>query len=202
MLRIGLTGGISSGKSTAGDFFKELGASVFDADQIVADLYRPNEAGARAVEDLFGRDFLSASGAVDKSRLALEVFSDEAARQRLESAVHPLVVEKIRRRFAAAEKEGAAAAVAEASQIFEGGYENEFDRVVLVVAPETTRSRRWREKGLDPADLARRAAAQIDESRARGKADAVIVNAGTPEDLRREVAALYARWTGEEKKTS
>ena len=194
MLKIGLTGGVSSGKSTAARFFAELGAAVFDADQIVAGLYEPGAPGTKAVAELFGGEFLSPGGAVDKPRLAREVFRDSAARKRLEAAIHPLVVEEIRRRFSAAESEGRPAAVAEASQILEGGYEKEFDRVVLVVSPEIVRMKRWRDKGLDPEELARRMAAQIVETEARKKADDVLVNAGTVEELRQKVADLYSGW--------
>lgn len=195
MLRVGLTGGVSSGKSTAGKIFAELGAATFDADEIVARLYEPGKPGARAVERIFGKDYLGPEGAVRKERLARHVFSDSGARRRLEQAIHPLVIEEIGRCFAAAKAAGARVSIAEASQIFEGGYEDEFDRVALVVSPEIVRMKRWREKGLDPGELTRRMAAQVVENEARKKADDVIVNAGTLEDLRRKVEALYSAWT-------
>ncbi|MGH9442109.1 MAG: dephospho-CoA kinase [Thermoanaerobaculia bacterium] len=200
MIRIGLTGGIASGKSTVGEILARLGARIFDADRIVAELYDPGNPGARAVEELFGREFFSVNGAVDKGRLAGKVFADSAARSRLESAIHPLIVEEIRKLFSIAEKKGTAVAVAEASQIFEGGYENEFDRVALVVSPEIIRMKRWREKGLDPEELARRMAAQVVENEARRKADDVIVNAGTVEELRLAVERLYAGWIAPDRK--
>jgi dephospho-CoA kinase len=195
MIRVGLTGGVSSGKSTTGKFFAKIGAPVFDADRIVAELYEPGMAGTRAVEELFGKEFLTSRKAVDKARLAREVFTNSGARKRLEGAIHPLVIAEIRKRFAAAEKKGAAVAVAEASQIFEGGYEDEFDRVVLVVSPEIVRMKRWREKGLDPEELTRRIAAQVVENEARKKADDVLVNAGTTDDLQKSVEALFDAWT-------
>jgi len=190
-----LTGGVASGKTTAGEFFAKLGAAVFDADRIVAESYEPGKPGARAVAELFGRDFLAAGGAVDKAKVAARVFSDAAARRQLEAAIHPLVVSEIRKRFGSAEKEGRAVAIAEASQIFEAGYEYEFDRVVLVVSPEIARMKRWRDKGLDPEELSRRMAAQVVENEARKKADDVIVNAGTPEELREKIETLFAGWS-------
>ncbi len=194
MLRVGLTGGVASGKTTAGEFFAKLGAAVFDADRIVAESYEPGQPGTRAVSELFGKEFVRPGGAVDKARVAARVFQDDAARRQLEAAIHPLVVSELRKRFAAAEKEGRNVAVAEASQIFEAGYENEFDRVVLVVSPEIARMKRWREKGLEPEELSRRMAAQVVENEARKKADDVIVNTGTPEELREKVEALFAGW--------
>jgi len=202
MLRVGLTGGVSSGKSTVAGFFREMGAAVLDADRIVADLYRAGRAGAAAVRALFGPEMLSSRGAVRKKALAGKIFADTEAREALEGRIHPLVVAEIRRRFDEAERAGREVAIAEASQIFEGGFENEFDRVVLVVSPEIVRMKRWRERGLEPEELSRRMAAQIVENEARKKADDVVVNAGSKDDLRRKIAALYGRYSRPERGSS
>jgi dephospho-CoA kinase len=194
VLKIGLTGGIASGKSTAGKILHDLGAAVFDADTIVAGLYAAGAPGARAVEKLFGSETLAADGSVAKPALARLVFDDPVARRRLEAAIHPLVVAEIRRRFADAEDGGAAVGVAEASQIFEGGYAKEFDRVVVVAAPDGVRRERALARGVPAGELGRRSAAQIPPAEARALADDVVENAGSPEELKEEVAALYARW--------
>jgi len=194
MLRVGLTGGIASGKSTAGKILHDLGAAVFDADAIVAELYAPGAAGSRAVAELFGGDVLAPDGSAAKAVLARLAFSDPDARRRLEAAIHPLVVAEIRRRFAQAERAGAAVAVAEASQIFEGGYAKEFDRVVVVASPDAARGARAAARGVPAEELRRRSAAQIAPAEARVLADDVVENAGSPEELKEEVAALYARW--------
>lgn len=194
MLKVGLTGGVSSGKSTAARFFAGLGAAVLDADEVVATLYRPGGRGARAVEELFGPVFLDSKKGVDKRKLATRVFADAAARRRLEERIHPLVLDEIRQWLAREEGTGAPLAIVEASQIFEGGYEKQFDRIVLVVSPDIVRMKRWREDGLDAEEVARRMAAQIVENEARKKADDVIVNAGTLEDLRTKVEAVYRKY--------
>jgi dephospho-CoA kinase len=194
MLKIGLTGGVSSGKSTAGKFFSELGAAVLDADAIVEGLYRPGAAGTREVEKLFGSEFLDRRHEVDRQKLARKVFADPAARRTLESSIHPLVMEEIRRWFGKSRAKGTQVAVVEASQIFEGGYEKEFDRVLLVVSPEIVRMKRWREDGLSGEELARRMAAQIVENEARRKADDIVVNAGTLADLRTRIEALFQKY--------
>lgn len=194
MLRVGLTGAIAAGKSTVGQILHESGATVFDADRIVADLYRPGAEGSRAVERLFGRELLDESGAVSKTALARLAFDDRAARRKLEAAIHPLVAAEIRRRFADAERGGAGIAVAEASQILEGGYRKEFDRILLVVAPDETRVTRGEGRGVSAAETRRRSAAQLSPVQARASADDVIENAGTLAELREEVAALCARW--------
>ncbi|HEY3202455.1 MAG TPA: dephospho-CoA kinase [Thermoanaerobaculia bacterium] len=196
MLRIGLTGGLASGKSTVAAILRGLGAVVFDADQIVRDLYSPGGAGAAAARELFGEAVLDLDGQIDRSRIAGIVFADPAKRHALEERIHPLVRAERARRFAEAERAGAAVAVAEASQLFESRTESDYDRVLLVVAPQEERLRRWEERGGDPEDARRRIAAQISSETARVRAQDVIVNDGTLESLRRKVAEVYRLWTG------
>jgi len=123
------------------------------------------------------------------------VFTDPAARHALEARIHPLVRAERERLFEQAQKEGARVAVAEASQLFESRTEGEYDRVLLVVAPEADRLRRWEEKGGDPEDARQRMAAQIPPESARQKARDVLVNDGSRDELRRKVAAVYQSWT-------
>ncbi len=195
MLRVGLTGGLASGKSTVAGILRGLGAVVFDADEIVRELYAENGAGARAARELFGPRVLGADGTVDRARIAEIVFTDPAARHALEARIHPLVREERGRRFAKAERRGAVVAVAEASQIFESGTEGDYDRVLAVVAPDADRFRRWEDKGGDVEDARRRMAAQVPADAARARAHQVLVNDGTLDDLRRRVEEIYRGWT-------
>jgi dephospho-CoA kinase len=195
VLRVGLTGGLASGKSTVAARLSELGAEVFDADRIVAELYTAGRPGEAAAWDLFGDAVFDDRGAVDRSRLARLVFADPERRRALETRIHPLVRDEIERRFGDAERRGCPVAVAEASQLLESNTEDRYDRVLLVVAPEEERIRRWVASGGDAEDARRRVAAQIPPVEARRRATDVIVNDGTPDDLRREVDALYAAWT-------
>jgi dephospho-CoA kinase len=195
VLRIGLTGGIASGKSTVARHLARLGAAVVDADEIVRDLYRPGGAGEAAARELFGEETLARDGTVDRGRLAQIVFADPSRRHALESRIHPLVGAEIERRFAQAERAGARVAVAEASQLLEARTEERYDRVLLVVAPEETRLERWVSRGGDAEDARRRMAAQIPSEEAVSRADDLIVNDGTPEELERKVEALYRGWT-------
>lgn len=195
MLRVGLTGGLASGKSTVARLLERRGAVVFAADQIVRDLYEPGAAGAAAARDLFGDGVLDQHGHVDRSRIAARVFADPAARHDLESRIHPLVGTEIERRFRAAEAAGAPVAVAEASQLLEANTASRYDRVALVVAPEADRIRRWESKGGDEEDARRRISAQISPSQAFDRVADVIVNDGTLEELERKVDALWRQWT-------
>ena len=158
------------------------------------ELYAPGGAGAAAARELFGDDVLGPDGQIDRARIAEIVFADPAARHALEARIHPLVGAERARRFADAEKSGARVAVAEASQLLEARTEADYDRVLLVVAPEAERLRRWEEKGGDAEDARRRIAAQIPPEAARTAGHEVLVNDGTPEDLRRKVEAVFRGW--------
>jgi len=194
MLRIGLTGGLASGKSTVASLLRELGAVVFDADAIVRDLYAPGGGGEAAARELFGDRVLGANGEVSRARIAETVFTDDAARHALESRIHPLVRCEIERRFGDAHSQGASVAVAEASQLLEASTESTCDRVLLVVAPEAERLRRWEAKGGDAEDARRRIASQISPSQALDRAHDVIVNDGTLEELRTKVEEVWRKW--------
>lgn len=195
MLRVGLTGGLASGKSTVAEMLEDLGAAVLDADEVVRALYREGGAGADAARELFGEAVLGPDGRVDRTRLAAIVFTDPAARHALEARIHPLVGEERQRFFERSEKAGARVAVVEASQLLEAKTEADYDRVLLVMAPEEERIRRWGGRGGDPEDARRRISAQLRAEVARERADDVIVNNGTLDDLRRKVTDLYGRWT-------
>lgn len=190
---LGLTGGLASGKSTVAKMLAELGCRVVDADDLVAELYRPGRPGARAVRELFGEAALTDEGAVDHAEVARRVFADAGARKRLEAAVHPLV----RRRFAETAEEAAEdLVVLEATLLVEAGYAEDFDLVVSVEAPEELRSRRAVERGLDPEAARARLEAQGDGEIRRAGAHRILVNDGTLEELRGEVERLVASIRG------
>jgi dephospho-CoA kinase len=172
----------------------DRGAAVFDADELVRELYLPGGSGARAARDLFGDAVLDASGNVDRSRIAEIVFHDADRRRELEALLHPLVREERERRFGQAAWAGAKVAVCEATLLFEAGTEGEYDRVLLVTAPAEERIRRWIERGGTLDDARRRIAAQMSPAEAARRADDVIVNDGSAEALRRQVEEVWARW--------
>jgi dephospho-CoA kinase len=194
VLKIALTGGLATGKSTVAARLAELGATVFDADRIVDELYAPGGPGTRAAGEIFGEGILAPGGRPDRSRIAAIVFADPSKLRALEARIHPLVRAEIRRRFAEAEGQGAPVAVAEASQILESGSEGDYDRTLLVVAPEAERLRRWELSGGSREDARRRIAAQIPPEEAVLRATDVLVNDGSPSELRRRVDEIYRRW--------
>jgi dephospho-CoA kinase len=194
MLRVGLTGGLASGKSTVGKLLAGLGASVFDADEIVAELYRPGGEGLRIARELFGEAALDEKGGVDRLKIAQIVFADPSRRHDLEARIHPLVRREIENRFAAAEAAGALVAVVEASQLLEARTESICDRVLLVTSPPEERVRRWTAAGGDAEDAQRRIAAQLPPETASSRAHDILANDGTLEELGRKTQALYRSW--------
>ncbi|HEV7670614.1 MAG TPA: dephospho-CoA kinase [Thermoanaerobaculia bacterium] len=189
-LLVGLTGGLASGKSTVARLLAEGGCTAVDADEVVADLYRPGEPGAVAVRELFGPSALNPEGAVDHRAVGAKVFTDPEARQALEAAIHPLV----RRRFQeiAASHSPSAVVVLEATLLVEAGYGPDFDLIVSVEAPTEVRLARAIARGLKEEDARARLAAQGDGLRRRQGAHREIDSSGTPEDLAQEVTVLLA----------
>jgi dephospho-CoA kinase len=181
-LRVGLTGGLASGKSTVAALLAARGCRVIDADRLVAELYRPGGEGAAAVRELFGEGALTPEGAVDHPAVARRVFADPEARRRIERAIHPLV----RRRFAeiAAAEQGIV--VLEATLLVEAGYGPDFDLVVTVEADPERRVRRAVARGMAEAEARARLAAQGDGAARRTGAHRVIWNDA-------DLAALTAR---------
>ena len=182
-LRVGLTGGLASGKSTVAGWLRDAGFTVIDADRLVAEMYAPGGEGAEAVRGLLGPEVLDDAGAVDRGKVAARVFSDEAARRALEAAIHPLV----RRRFEeiAARTEGVV--VLEATLLVEAGYGPMFDFIVTVEAPAETRLRRAIERGMDETSARARLIAQGDGEDRKRAAHRVIDNCGDLPGLRRQV---------------
>ena len=185
-LTVGLTGGLASGKSTLGRWLAEAGFEVADADEIVGDLYRSGEPGSRAVAHLFGREMLDAEGGVDRARLAERVFTDDEARARLESVVHPLV----RRRFQELAATAGGVMVLEVPLLVEADMAGDFDLVVTVEADERKRLERAVARGLEAGEARARLAAQAPETERRAAADIVVENDGDLAAFRRRAEDL------------
>ena len=194
MLRVGLTGGLASGKSTLAALLAGHGAAVRDADELVAGLYGPGGAGARLVGELFGAPLLEAGGAVDRHRLGALVLRDPARRRQLEEAIHPLVRDEIGRWFAALAEQSVPpeVAVLEAALLVETGSWRDYHRLVVVTAPVGLRRARALAAGW-PADAIERVLeAQASDAQREAVADYVVPNEGDGEDL---VAAAERLWS-------
>ena len=187
-LTVGLTGGLASGKSTLGRWFGDAGFHVVDADQVVANLYRPAGPGARAVAELFGDAVLDDEGAVDHERLADRVFADGLARRRLEEAIHPLV----RDHFRSFAESVNGVAVLEVPLLVESGMAADFDLIVTVEAPVEVRVSRAADRGMSAEQARARVAAQSSETVRRTAADLVIDNDSDLDTFRARAEDLIA----------
>ncbi len=195
ILRVGLTGGLASGKSTVAARLLEHGIPVLDADVIVHDLYRAGGSGARAVAEAFGPDFLAADGSVDRAKLSAQVFHDPDSLARLNALIHPLVHDEQARWFAELEAKGEALGVVEATLLVETGGRQRFDVLVTVSAPAEVRLQRAirRSPDTNPNEFLRRISAQFPDAAREEVADVVLRSQGPKEDLLKKVDELAAR---------
>jgi dephospho-CoA kinase len=192
VLRVGLTGGIASGKSTVAARLRELGIPVLDADRLVRDLYEPGRAGAAAVADEFGSELLDERGAVNRPRLSALAFADPAAVSRLNARIHPLVRTETERWLAERDAEGHAAAVVEATLLVENAGRERYDLLVAVSAPEETRLARalHRDPSSTRESVLARMRAQLSDEVRNASCDVVLVSDGSVEQLRVKADAL------------
>lgn len=204
MLRVGLTGGLGSGKSTVAAMLAERGAEVVSSDELARAMMRPGEPVYRAIVERFGADGLRADGELDRPALARIAF-EQGRVEELEAIVHPAVI--ARQAEMAAELEARrpeAVLVVESALLLqtrhggEGGWQRRFDRVVVVAAPEELRVERFAERmqagSADQAraDARRRMAGQMPEAEMVARADFVVRNDGSREALAAEVDRLWA----------
>jgi dephospho-CoA kinase len=189
-LRVGLTGGVASGKSTVSAMLRELGAVVVDADLLAREAVAPGTDGLAEIVAAFGEGVLTPHGELDRPAMGAVVFADEQARRRLEAIVHPRV------RARAAELETAAGpdavVVHDIPLLVETGQASSFDAVVVVdVPPETQLERMLGSRGMTREEAEARVAAQASRQARLAVATHVIENTGTFEDLRDRVTEVF-----------
>jgi dephospho-CoA kinase len=188
--RVGLTGGIATGKSMVSGVLRDLGAVVIDADQLAREVVAEGTPGLDAVVAEFGPEVLGADGELDRPAVARLVFSDEDARRRLEGIVHPLVFERIVELEAAAPRD--TVVVHDIPLLAESGRAGTFDAVIVVDAPSEVQVERMvRDRGWSEAEARARIAAQASRQDRLAIATHVIDNTGTLEDLRDRVAEVF-----------
>lgn len=193
--RVGLTGGIASGKSTVSGILRELGAVIIDADALAREVVEKGTPGLAAVVEAFGPGLLTADGDLDRPAMGSLVFNDTDARRRLEAIVHPLVFERI----IDLESQAAAGSVVvhDIPLLAESGRADTFDAVIVVHAPEDVQiARMVGDRGWTEEDAGSRIAAQASAEDRLAIATYVIDNTGTHEDLRHRVTEVFAELVG------
>ena len=197
MLRVGLTGGIGSGKSEVSRRLAALGAVILDADVAAREVVAPGEPGLARIAETFGPDVIGPDGALNRAQLAAIVFADPALRAKLDAIVHPLVIEWMR----AAERAAVEAAgdqpglvvVHDVPLLAENGRTGRFDVVIVVdVPPDFQVERLAGQRGMPPDQARARMAAQASREQRLAVADIVIDNSGSLDDLARRVADVWA----------
>ena len=194
MLRVGLTGGIGSGKSAVAERLAALGAVVLDGDKAARAVVEPGTPGLTRIAEAFGPEVLRPDGSLDRAKLAGIVFSDEVAREKLNAITHPLIHDRLQAAEDAAVKAGGpdTIVVHDIPLLAEGQRSAEFAVVVVVDVPPEVQVSRLAGRGLAEDQARARMAAQATREQRLAIADIVIDNSGTREDLDRQVAEVWA----------
>jgi dephospho-CoA kinase len=192
---IGLTGGIASGKTAVASAFESLGIVVADADVAARDTVALGSEGLAEVVAAFGVEVLDTDGALDRAAMRKRVFGNDGARKRLEAIIHPRVRETLARQCARATSPYAIAAIPLLTEVGGRTVYPWLQRILVVDAPiDLQRERLKRRDGIDAALVDRMIAAQATREQRLAIADDVLANTGSIETLRRNVAALDARY--------
>ena len=190
---VGLTGGIGSGKSSAARIFRELGAGIIDTYEIAHELTRPGGAALAGIRSAFGDEYLAGDGALARSRMRQLVFSDAAARRKLEAILHPLIREETRGRVAAAREPYVVIVVPLLLET--GAYRDLTNRVLVVDCSEDLQVARTASRsGLTPSEVRAIMATQLPRAARLAAAHDVLRNEGDLAVLCREVELLHQRY--------
>jgi dephospho-CoA kinase len=190
--RIGLTGGIASGKSTVSEMLAAKGALVIDADRLAREVVAPGTDGFAAVRDAFGLDVVATDGGLDRAKLGSVVFADPAKREHLEKIIHPRVRAEAARLESAAPNDRVV--IHDIPLLVETGQQRDFDVVIVVDAsPQVQLDRLVRLRGITEEQAQQRIAAQADRVRRREAATELVENNGSLADLQAAIDRLWER---------
>ncbi len=189
-MRVGLSGGIASGKSTVAALFAGAAVPVIDTDIVAREVVAPGSTGLQQIIGVFGPSILTADGSLDRAGLRARIFADEADRKRLESILHPLILEEVERQ---SRRAGGSYQIHVIPLLVESGLQDTLDRVLVVDCPEDLQlSRLLSRDGETEASAKQILASQTDRVQRLAVADDVIVNDRSEADLRPLVATLDA----------
>jgi len=193
MLRVGLTGGIATGKSTVGAMFVELGCHLIESDQITHQLFEPGQAVYAAVVKQFGNRILALDGTIDRRILGDIVFKDPQARARLNSMVHPAIIQRQQEWLQDMEAQDPhGIAIVDAALMIEVGTYKKYDKVIVVTcSPEMQRGRLRARSALSEDEIESRIRSQMPNEEKIKYADFVIDNSGSIQSTHVQVETVY-----------
>lgn len=203
MIRLGITGGLGSGKSRTAEYFSRLGAVVWDADAVAKTLLSEDSDLRYDIEKEFGEDIYGADGMPDRKRLAARAFSDKERQQKLNALVHPAVRRYLRERFSEEAAENTPLVAVEASMLLESGSASDYDVILVVTADDNVRIERALERGnLTEDQIRRRMNLQMPQDDKIKYADFVIDNNGSLNELKSRCYDIYREICLDEKSGS
>ena len=190
---IGLTGGIACGKSTVSAELRARGAAIIDADALAHELSQPHQPIYNAYVERFGSEIVAADGTIDRAAIARRVFADPAVRAEVEAIAHPIIRSAAEERLRAARDENKRAAVLDVPLLFEAGWDALADETWVVALPREEQLARLlaRDKAMDAGEARARIAAQMPLAEKCARADVVIDNSGTVEEIREYIGKLW-----------
>ena len=192
MLIIGLTGGIGSGKSVASDKFKSLGITIVDADVASRTVVEPGKPALKEIEDHFGSGIITAEGKLDRNKLREIIATDAKERKWLESVLHPKIGEQITKEIS---ESTSVYTLFVAPLLLETNSQEMCSRVVVVDVPKDVQIRRTAKRDkVSPNQVEQMVAAQMEREKRLEKADDVLLNSGTIEDLEKQVEELHKKY--------
>ncbi|MFC4618246.1 dephospho-CoA kinase [Camelliibacillus cellulosilyticus] len=195
MIRIGLTGGIASGKSTVARFFHELSIPVIDADIAAREVVKPGEPAYHQIVDYFGHDVLQNDLTIDRKKLGAIIFNNDHKREALNAIVHPEVRKWMLERVKDCQERGERAVVLDIPLLIESQLTNWVDKVLIVYVPfEIQKDRLMKRNLLSEEEALARIGAQMPLEEKKAFADAVIDNSGSIEKTKDQCLAILKKW--------
>ena len=190
---IGLTGGIACGKSTVSTELRARGAAIIDADALAHELSQPHQPLFNAYVQRFGREIVTENGTLDRAAIARRVFADPAVRAEVDAIAHPLIRMAAEERLRAARDENKRAAVLDVPLLFEAGWDALADETWVVALPREEQLARLlaRDTSMDEGEARARIAAQMPLAEKCVRADVIIDNSGTKEEIREYIGKLW-----------
>lgn len=188
MLIVALTGGIGSGKSTAGQIFSNLGAIVIDSDQLAREVIKPGSEGFDLLIKEFGTEILE-NNEINRAALGAIVFADPTLRAKLEAITHPLIRKSFEKLVQAAPSD--AIVINQIPLLVESNHDYKFDKVIAISVADKIRKQRLLERGLSQSDIDKRMSAQASDAQREAIADFIIENSGDFPELTHSVTKIW-----------